>query len=310
MLACSAFWIATAWPQGAAAVGLVAVICSLFATFDDPTPVMSTFTIGVIASVPLAGIYQFGILPALDGYTQLVLSLAPILIPIGVLMAIPRYTLVGLPLAVGLSLNLALQSSYTADMASFLNTATAVVFGSLTGLAVTKLMRAVGAEAGARRLLRAGWRDLAALADRTFQPTRAEWASRMLDRVGLLMPRLSRAGRDPELETADALRDLRTGVNVIGLQEIARSLNERARDAMTRVLDGIAGYFRALARGRHHMPAPALLGYIEGLIGNILVTKSPFVRHKGLAAAVALRRNLYPDAPPYVGEPASPSDVA
>ena len=310
MMACSAFWIATAWPQGAAAVGLVAVVCSLFATFDDPTPVMSTFTIGVIASVPLAGLYQFGILPAIDGYTALVLCLAPTLIPIGILMAIPRYALVGLPLAVGLSLNLALQTSYTADMASFLNTATAVVIGSLTGLAVTKLMRAVGVETGAWRLLRAGWRDLAALADRTFQPTRAEWASRMLDRVGLLMPRLRRAGRDPELETADALRDLRTGVNMIGLREIARNLDERARNAMAPVFDGIAAHFYALARGRGDVPSTALLGYLDRLIGDILTTRSPSARHKGLAAAVGVRRNLYPDAPPYVGEPANRSDAA
>jgi uncharacterized membrane protein YccC len=310
MMACSAFWIATAWPQGAAAVGLVAVVCSLFATFDDPTPVMSTFTIGVIASVPLAGLYQFGILPAIDGYTALVLCLAPTLIPIGILMAIPRYALVGLPLAVGLSLNLALQTSYTADMASFLNTATAVVIGSLTGLAVTKLMRAVGVETGAWRLLRAGWRDLAALADRTFQPTRAEWASRMLDRVGLLMPRLRRAERDPELETADALRDLRTGVNMIGLREIARNLDERARNAMAPVFDGIAAHFYALARGRGDVPSTALLGYLDRLIGDILTTRSPSARHKGLAAAVGVRRNLYPDAPPYVGEPANRSDAA
>ena len=310
MMACSAFWIATAWPQGAIAVGLVAVICSLFAAFDDPTPVMSTFTIGTIASVPLAGLYQFGILPAIDGYVALVLSLAPILIPIGILMAIPRYTVLGLALAVGLSLNLALQTSYNAEMASFLNTATAVVIGALTGIAVTKLMRAIGAEAGAWRLLRAGWRDLAALADRTFQPTRAEWASQMLDRVGLLMPRLSRAGRDPELETADALRDLRTGVNVIELQEIVRSLNERARDEMTRVFAGVAAHFRALARGRRQLPAPALLGYLDRSIGDILAMNSPSARHKGLAAAVGLRRNLYPDAPPFAGEPAPKDDIA
>ena len=310
MMACSAFWIATAWPQGAIAVGLVAVICSLFATFDDPTPVMSTFTIGTIASVPLAGLYQFGILPAIDGYVALVLSLAPILIPIGILMAIPRYTVLGLALAVGLSLNLALQTSYNAEMASFLNTATAVVIGALTGIAVTKLMRAIGAEAGAWRLLRAGWRDLAALADRSFQPTRAEWASRMLDRVGLLMPRLSHAGRDPKLETADALRDLRTGVNVIELQEIVRSLNERARDEMTRVFAGVAAHFRALARGRRQLPAPALLGYLDRSIGDILAMNSPSARHKGLAAAVGLRRNLYPDAPPFAGEPAPKDDIA
>jgi uncharacterized membrane protein YccC len=304
LLACSAFWIATAWPQGAGAVGLVAVICTLFAGFDDPTPVMSTFIIGIVASIPLAGLYQFAILPAIDGYTWLAISLAPALIPIGILMAIPRFTLIGLPLGVGLSFNLALQSSYAADMASFLNTATAVVIGALTGLAVTKLMRVVGAEAGARRLLRAGWRDLAALADRSFQPTRAEWASRMLDRVGLLMPRLSRAGRDPELETADALRDLRTGVNVMGLQEIVQSLNERARDNMTRVFAGVAAHFRSLAHGRRQLPPPALLGYLDRLIGDILIMNLPSARQKGMAAAVGLRRNLYPDAPPYAGEPA------
>jgi uncharacterized membrane protein YccC len=308
MLACSAFWIATAWPQGAPALFFVALVCSLFATFDDPIPAMSTFAIGLVASVPIAGLYQFGILPAIDGYTALALCLAPTLIPIGVLMAIPRYTVIGLALAVGLSLNLALQTSYNADMASFLNTATAVVIGGLTGIAVTKLMRVVGAETGARRLLRAGWRDLAVLADRSFQPTRAEWTSRMLDRVGLLMPRLRRAGRDPELETVDALRDLRTGFNIIRLQEIASGLNERTRDAMTQALDGIAAHFRALAYGHRQMPAPALLAEVDRLIGDILSASSTSTRYNGLAAAVGVRRNLYPDAPPYAGEPPRPGD--
>jgi uncharacterized membrane protein YccC len=219
-------------------------------------------------------------------------------------MAIPRFAPIGLALGVGLSFNLALQPGYAADMAAFLNSATAVIIGALTGLAVTKLIRVVGAEAGARRLLRAGWRDLAALAERTFQPTRAEWASQMLDRVGLLMPRLSRAGRHPELETADALRDLRTGVVMIELEAVAKNLNERAQDAMTHVFDGIAAHFRALAHGRRQIPTPVLLAYIDRLIGDILATDCPSARRKGLAAAVSLRRNLYPEAPPYAGEPA------
>jgi uncharacterized membrane protein YccC len=310
MLACSAFWIATAWPQGPTALFFVAVVCSLFATFDDPIPAMSSFTIGLVASVPLAGMYQFGILPAVDGFTLLVASLAPAFIPIGILIAVPRFTLLGLGLVVGTTLNLGLQSSYDADMAEFLNTSTAVIVGGLTGIAVTQLMRVIGAQTGARRLLRAGWRDLAELADRTFAPTRAEWTSRMLDRVGLLMPRLSRAGRDPELETADALQDLRTGFNIIRLQEIANSLNERTREAMTRTLDGIAAHFRALAHGRRETAAPALLAGVDRLIGDILRARSPSTRHKGLAAAVGVRRNLYPDAPPYAGEPPHPGDAA
>jgi uncharacterized membrane protein YccC len=308
IMACSAFWIATAWPNGATAVGLVAVICSLFASFDDPIPVMSSFAVGIVASIPLAGIYQFGILPAVDGFTLLVTCLAPAFIPIGVLMAIPRYALIGLPLAVGMSFNLALQTTYNADMATFLNGSTAVVIGALTGVAVTQLIRVIGAETGARRLLHAGWRDLADLADRSFTPTRAEWASRMLDRVGLLMPRLSRAGRDPEFETADALRDLRTGVNILGLQEAAVGLSEHARARVTRLLDGIAAHFRDLARGRRQPMAPALLANVDGAIGDLLVVGSGSVRQRGLAAVVGLRRNLYPDAPPYVGEPPRAGD--
>jgi uncharacterized membrane protein YccC len=310
MMACSAFWIATAWPQGAAAVTFVAIVCSLFSSFDDPIPAMSSFTIGLVASIPLVGIYQFGILPAVDGFTLLVAGLALAFIPIGILMAIPRYKLIGLGLAVGTNLNLALQTSYNADMAVFLNTAIAVVIGSLTGVAVTQLMHVVGAEAGARRLLRAGWRDLADLADRSVTPTRAEWTSLMLDRVGLLLPRLSRAGRDPELETADALRDLRTGFNIIRLQEVAAGLNEHARDRVSRLLDDIAAHFRDLVRGRRPAMTPALLASIDGVIGDLLVVGSSSARHRGLAAAVGLRRNLYPDAPPFVGEPSRPGDPA
>ena len=66
----------------------------------------------------------------------------------------------------------------------------------------------------------------------------------MLDRVGLLMPRLSRAGRDPELATADALRDLRTGVNIIDLEEIVSGLRTSAhatrRRGCSMVLPGIS----------------------------------------------------------------------
>jgi uncharacterized membrane protein YccC len=215
MMICTVFWIATAWPNGALAVGFVAVACSLFAARDDPSPVILTFTIGIVVSIPLAAIYQFGILPAIDGYTALMIGLAPALLPIGIAMAIPKYASIGIALALGFSVQLAIQPNYSADMATFLNSSMAVVVGFTVGLAVTRQIRAIGAQTAARRLLRAGWRDLADLADGNIDPTRAEWTSRMLDRVGLLLPRMSYAPLgDVELQTADALRDLRTGINL------------------------------------------------------------------------------------------------
>jgi uncharacterized membrane protein YccC len=281
------------------AAGLAAVICSLFATLDDPSPTMSTLLIGIVISIPIVAVYQFAILPAIDGYLALAVCLAPALIPIGIVMAIPKYTLAGLALALGMSVQLALQPTFKPDMAAFLNSATAVVIGGAVGVAVTQLIRAIGTETAARRLLRAGWRDLAALANRTFQPTRADWASRMLDRVGLLLPRLRQAATELGARPADALLDLRTGINLVDLQQIAPSLSERGRAAMSRVLQAIATRFQNLAHGRGPDAAPAVLGDLDALIDDILDMAAPSHRHRGLAAAVGLRRNLYPEAPPY-----------
>jgi uncharacterized membrane protein YccC len=304
MLVC-VFWIATAWPDGAVAAGLAAVACSLFAAFDDPSPAMITLVTGIVMSIPLVAIYQFGILPAIDGYTALVVCLAPALIPIGIAMAIPKYTLVGLAFALGMSVLLALQPSYKANMAVFLNSATAVVIGGCIGIAVTLLARSIGAQTSARRLVRAGWRDLADLADQVLTPTRAEWASRMLDRVGLLVTRIGRAAGDLELEAADTLRDLRTGINIVDLQPVVASLSADGRAAMARVLAGIAAYFRDLARGVRRTLGPELLDDMDRLIGDILAVNSPSRRNRGLAAVVGLRQNLYPDAPPYRLVPAA-----
>ena len=37
----SAFWIATAWPEGAGATSLAAIACAFFAAQDDPVPISS-----------------------------------------------------------------------------------------------------------------------------------------------------------------------------------------------------------------------------------------------------------------------------
>jgi uncharacterized membrane protein YccC len=299
---CCAFWIATAWPQGAVATGFVAVICSLFAALDDPTPTMSTLTTGIVASIPIAALYQFAILPAIDGYVALVVCLAPPLLLFGAVMAIPQYTALGLAPILGFTVLLAFQPQYTADMASFLNSAIAVVIGSLVGIATTRLTRVMGAQASARRLLRSGWQDLADLADSTLIATRTDWSSRMLDRVGLLAPRMSQAGNDPELACGDALRDLRTGVTIIELHETVSQLDGPSNKWLAAVLPGVSAHFRALARGRHQPPRPGLLAGIDALIGDMLAVSSRALRHTGLVAAIGLRRNLYPDALPYAAQ--------
>jgi uncharacterized membrane protein YccC len=294
---CCVFWIATAWPDGANAAAFAAVLCTLFAVLDDPRPIMRNLTAFLALCIPLVAIYQFFIFPAIDGFTLLAVVLAIVLIPAGIALAIPRYAVIGLALVVGFSIELGLQASYSADLATVLNSNSAFVVGGIAGLVVTGLIRVIGVRESARRLIRAGLRDLADVTDRRVPSTRMEWISRMLDRVGLLFYRGTRPQDEPEHGFTDALADLRIGVNIIEIQDIEPNLTAAGRATFETLLDGIAAHFRALARDRVQPLGFDLLRQIDCLIGEILALGDNF--HAGLASIVGLRRSLYPDAPPY-----------
>src|SRR5258705_8216575 len=165
-------------------------------------------------------------------------------------MAIPAYAPVGLALALGCVVEMRRKASYPADLAAIVNSNSAFVLGGVAALIVTRLMRVIGTQASAQRLLRAIYRDLADLAARRSQPTREQWVSRMMDRVALLLYRQPRFEQRPRHEFADALEDLRLGVNMIETQSMAPGMTQPAQDALAAMFAGLAAHFRALARGR------------------------------------------------------------
>jgi uncharacterized membrane protein YccC len=236
-------------------------------------------------------------LPAIGGFELLAAVLAFALIPAGILMAIPAYAPLGLAIAIVFCIEMGLQTSYTADLATIINSSSAFVVGGLSGLVVTRLMRVIGTEASARRLIRATYRDLADLADGRALPTRDHWASRMLDRVGLLLYRQPRFEPHPHHEFADALEDLRLGVNIIEARSIAPSMPEPAQESLAAMFAGLAPHFRALARGRMPLLGDDLLQKIDIAIDEVATCTA--ATHACVAAIVGLRRTLFPDAPPH-----------
>jgi uncharacterized membrane protein YccC len=297
MSICGFFWIATAWPEGAGAIAFAAVACTLFASLDDPTPTIHNITLLLALCIPIVLIYQFFVLPAIGGFVLLCAVLAFVLIPAGLLMAIPAYAPIGLALALGFCVELSLQTSYTADLAAIVNSNSAFVLGGVAALVVTRLIRVIGTQASARRLLRAIYRDLADLAAGRSHPTRDQWVSRMLDRVALLLYRQPRFEPRPRHEFADALEDLRLGVNMIEMQSLAPTMSKPAQDALATMFAGLAGHFRALARGRVAQLGDDLLQKVDIAISE--VTACTAATHACVAAVVGLRQTLYPDAPPY-----------
>jgi uncharacterized membrane protein YccC len=303
VLAAAAFWIAAAWPDGAIACQMAAVGCALFAAQDDPVPAIVSFLYAATAGLLVAGLYQFAVLPAIDGFPLLVVALAFAFLPLGAAMARPAWTGTALGVTVNAATLLGLQATYTADPASFVNGGLALVFGMATAALVTALVRSVGAEQSARRLLRASWADLAAAASGS-PAERRVLAARMIDRIGLLVPRLAAVPPEAEVAAADALRDLRVGLNVLDLQRFRSALPPPAQRAVELLLASLAHHFRErVARLLPVRPPPALLRRIDRALQR--VTAAPTNRRTRLVilALAGVRRGLFPEAPPYAPAP-------
>jgi uncharacterized membrane protein YccC len=308
MCICGFFWIATAWPEGAGAIAFAAVSCTLFASLDDPTPAIRGITFLLALCIPIVLVYQFFVLPAITGFVLLCAVLAFVLIPAGILMAIPAYAVIGLALALGFCVEMSLQTSYTADLAAIVNSNSAFVLGGVAALLVTRMMRVIGTQASARRLIGATYRDLADLAAGRSHPDRNQWTSRMMDRVAMLLYRQPRFEPRPQHEFADALEDLRLGVNMLEAQSIAATMSKPAQDALAAMFASLAVHFRALGRGRVAPLGDDLLQKIDIAISE--ATACTATTRACVAAIVGLRQTLYPDAPPYRPRQTEQADAA
>jgi uncharacterized membrane protein YccC len=305
-----AYWIASGWPDGANGAALTAVAVSFFAAHDDPVPNILKFIGAVIIALVIDAVYLFAVLPLVHDFEMLALVLAPVYLILGVLIAMPPTAAIGGPIAfIGATL-LALEGSYSADFAAFANGGLAVIVGLSLSAITIRLVRSVGAEWAAERLLRANRRDIAEACIQRGVATRSAFTALILDRLGLVVTRLAAAAENADAVVVAALADLRVGVNIVELRRHRAPLPEGARVAVDAMLAGISTHFRRSIRG----PAdPRLLDTIDVAIAAVARTASADALPDLMRALVGLRRALVPDAPPYVpppAEPAPPSEQA
>lgn len=303
MLACM-LWIATGWPDGASAAMMAAIICSFFAALDDPTPGMRGMLNWTVVSSVVVAVYLFAILPMLTNVEMLVLALAPAFLLFGYLFGNPATAGIGMPLAVATATLMALQNTYSADFASFINSSLATIVGMALGLGFTRLFRSVGAEQSVRRLMQRGWETLALAAERRGLDDRSKFAGLMLNRIALLAPRLAAIPGSP-LGDVDNMRELRVGLNIVDLRRARHVLSERTVGAVDAVLDRLAREFR---QDGGRPKTKALLSDIDHALSLTMEEPDETIRRDALIGLSGVRRGLFPDAAPY--EPQAPQPRA
>ncbi|SEN11466.1 Uncharacterized membrane protein YccC [Luteibacter sp. UNCMF331Sha3.1] len=224
---CGALALSVQWPPATIGIGIAAVLTSLFAVFDDPTPLMRRMLVWTLVSIPIGLAYVFAILPAVDGFVPLAIVLLPAIFIPAVFMAIPRHALRALATLLVTTTIIGLQPAYRGDLETFSNLALSSALGTSVALMVTQTFRVISATTQARRIHRAARRDLREMAGERPGPTFV-FATKMLDRLLLESARLP--GHDSAL-----LRELRVGVNLAELAPLSGYLDEAGKGALASV---------------------------------------------------------------------------
>ena len=298
ILLCCAFWISTGWVDGASAPMMAAVGCSFFAGQDNPAIGLRFFARWTLVSVVVVAAYLFAVLPSISNIEVLIVALAPAFLLYGVLIPRPATFMIGMLLAANTASLMALQATYSADFAAFANGGIAFFVGTEVSAITILLARSVGAEWSVRRLMRKGWIALAYAAESRGNRDRASFAGLMLNRIGLLTPRLA-ALPDSALRKVDNLRELRVGLNIVDLRRARHGMSPRTLAAMDTMLDELAADFHTYNGGA--MPAK-LLADIDHALAQAMTETGDEVRNDALIGLVGIRRGLFPQSPAYQPE--------
>ena len=298
LLGYCAIWYLLGWEAGNSGAMMAAIVAAYFASQDDPVPSQLSFLACLVAASVLAMIYLFGVLPAVHEFSSLILVLAVVFLPLGLLVYRTATAVIVWPLINTLLAQLGLHGNYTADLETFLNSATAMFVGITVAAVMTRQFRSVGAEWTARRLVRQGWETLAEASEGRGQQDRQHFAARMLDLLGLLAPRLAATPRGSELASVDMLTEARIGLNILQLRRARLGLPAQNAREVEDILSDIAGHYRAQAESRKpQTPPPALQGRLDALLMGMQAIAPGKARDEALMGVLGVRYAMFPQQP-------------
>lgn len=289
-------WISIGWSGGVSGAMMAAVASAFFAAQDDPAPSIFAFLNWAVVSILITGVYLFGIFPAIHDFWPMAIAIAPTFLLIGLMASRPQLFLPGMILITNIASLMAIQNhSAGANFTSYVNSSVATVLGLLFALLVTRLFRSVGAEWSAQRMIRQGWRTIAAAAEGRGSQDQARFMVRMMDMLGLLAPRLASLPEGSGAIGVDMLDEVRVGLNILNLRRARDGLPAVNQDSLDRLLAGIASHYRARESTGRLLPAPqSLRSALEVSLSRLRMLPAGQARDEALLGLVGLRVGLFP----------------
>jgi uncharacterized membrane protein YccC len=252
----------------------------------------------------VAFVIQFAITPMITSFSAMMAVLAIVCIPVGLLAARPQTFLLGMSVGTSLPNMLGLPARPTFDAASFLNSNVAMISGMILAVVVTVLVKTIGTEWSAKRLLRAGWSDIRSVAVADSGSDFTQLLHKMLDRLALLAPRINALPKSSHIHGEDILKDMRAGFNLIELQRAIPKLPADQGALVGNVVSAMAGHYdRKIRSADPVVPAEQLLQTLDRCLDALGAAGSDTAADASRACA-ALRYTLFPSADDFEPVPA------
>jgi uncharacterized membrane protein YccC len=288
------FWIASGWTDGMTFAQISGVLCCLLATMDDPVPAMRKFIDVTIGAVIAAFVYGFAILPLIDGFVPLAAALGLFMIPAGICLAVPSLAIIGMGLCINFPLLLALQARQSSDFMMFANTGIATILAMVWTIMVCGIFRSVGTETNARRLFFVTQKHVARIAAGRHADAHVT-RHHLIDVAGLFAARAAKFSPASGASDPDLIRDLRTGLHITAMQELADEASMPMRLKAQAIFSGLETLYR-LAPAERGEPLENAIGMLDDLILSTADMVPVDAETELVVHAAGLRLCLAPEA--------------
>ena len=299
-------WHMSGWQYGFMAAQITAVCACILTFLDNPVPALASFRLASIYSALVVFVYQFAIFPVVHDFFTLMLVLFPFFLIFTSMLPSPTLTGFALPILINTAMGLNIRNLNEPIFGAYIDNSLAIVIGILIPSFTLALIRSTTPELSVQRLLQSQWRDVKQLIEQPLLHPWAYYMRRLLDRIGLMAPRVLRAP-SIQADISQSIVELAGATNIIRLKRVRDQMTEPVSLEIDALLAHLARWYERRLN-QQEVDNAALLNPIDQLMSDVLGQAASSQRDQLLVALTGVRRSLFQHATHYVA-PAEPIAV-
>ena len=291
-------WHMSGWQYGFMAAQITAVCACILTFLDNPVPALASFRLASIYSALVVFVYQFAIFPVVHDFFTLMLVLFPFFLIFTSMLPSPALTGFALPILINTAMGLNIRNLNEPIFGAYIDNSLAIVIGILIPSFTLALIRSTTPELSVQRLLQSQWRDVKQLIEQPLLHPWAYYMRRLLDRIGLMAPRVLRAP-SIQADISQSIVELAGATNIIRLKRVRDQMPIALSQQINVLLEHLAHWYDSRLN-QQHVDSAGLLSDIDQLMSEALCQPASSQRDQLLVALTGVRRSLFQHATHYV----------